>query len=618
MITLYYVEGLTQLDEPMFGSLSSQEKYFANYIVQSTDAGFYPPHYQNRITLSTEDITFATNCNYLSLDYGSKTYYYFIDSIEYVSEDVIQLNVIMDVIQTYMFNMNIKDMHITRRSIKRWNEDDTINRQYIRENLSRADMTPIQYKKQHDDVCWYLVWFREPKGIKIRNNTDFVDWNPGSECHVKSAWTNYLIGLKALFIPVYKGSLNIESVYIKDSNGTFRLCQFPWRLLEDPYVVKMYYIGFDIFKGQYSSKILANQLQITMTEKSGWVVDLYYRVSDTELRPISAGYAPNTVDLSQSSTKVSWITFTKNTSKNNTSSITYVPALLDENYYQYEYGEQLATTTYPLHELRKPTLYENMLFDITSCTRMYYLSQDEEIGKVNDPYATLIVNNTQELVDLYSDKWLQYYSSNSATWTEGYALNKNKLLFKYTLSQVNTVMDGVSDYVRKKPMYKSTMGFVSNLSNHVWDMYELDKQREITKGNLTNAPDMEKQGNAVNPDLVSGALDIVHKLSRVRDIERVSYEFERYGYTVNDTVKNTTNISIFELNNLRYYFNVLQGTINSLTFTGVITDDNTKGAVMARFASGLRMWNTDNGVLRASALGDFTYDNVETSFITEG
>lgn len=616
MITLYYVEGLTQLDEPMFESLSSQEKYFDNYVVQRTDAGFYPPHYQNRITLSTEDITFASNCNYLSLDYGSKTYYYFIDSIEYVSEDVIQLNVIMDVIQTYMFNMNIRDMHITRRSIKRWNDDGTINRQYVRENLSRADMARIQYKKQHDDICWYLVWFRDPKDIKVRDGIDIVDWNPGSECHVKSSWTNYSIGLKAFFIPVYKGVLNIEQVYIKDSGGVFRQCQFPWRLLEDPYVVKMYYIDYDIFKGQYSTEYLGNILHITMTD-SAWVKDLYYQFTDSTARPISAGYAPNTVDLSQSSTKVSWINFIKNTSKTNTVSIAYVPALLDENYYQYEYGEQLSTTTYPLHELQKPTLYENMLFDITSCSRMYYLSQDEETGKVNDPYGTLIVNNTQELVDLYSDKWLQYYSSNSATWTEGYTLNKNKLLFKYTLSQVNTVMDGASDYAKGRPMYKSVMGFASNLANHVWNMYELDKQREITKGNLTNAPDMEKQGNAVNPDLVSGALDIVRKLYRVRDIERVSYEFERYGYTVNDTVQNAINTSIFGLNNNRYYFNVLQGTINSLTFNGVITDDNTKGAVMARFASGLRMWNTDNGVLRASAIGDFTYDNVETSFITE-
>lgn len=616
MITLYYVEGLTQLDEPMFDSLSSQENYFDNYVVQRIDAGFYPPHFHNKITLSTEDVTFSSNCNYLSLDYGSKTYYYFIDGIEYVSEDVIQVNVIMDVIQTYMFNMNIKDMHITRRSIKRWNDDGTINRQYIRENLSKADMTRIQYKKQHDDVCWYLVWFREPKDIKIREGTNFVDWTPGSECYVKSTWTKYSLGLKAFFIPVYKGTLNIDQVYIKDSSGTFRQCQFPWRLLEDPYVVKMYYIDFDIFNGKYSSAVLGTQLQITMTD-SGYVVDLYYQSDASTAKAISAGYAPNIVDLPQFSTQVTWIAFSKNTSKKNVASINYVPALLDENYYNYEYGEQLSTTTYPLHELRKPSLYENMLFDITSCTRMYYLSQDEETGKVNDPYGTLIVNNTQELVDLYSDKWLQYYSNNSATWTEGYALNKNRLLFKYTLAQANTVMGGISDYVTDKPMYKSTMNFVSNLAGQVWNMYELGKQREITKGNLTNAPDAEKQGNAVNPDLVSGALDIVRKLYRVRDIERVSYEFERYGYTVNDTVKNATNTSIFTLNNTRYYFNVLQGTVNSLTFTGVITDDSTKGAVMARFASGLRMWNTDNGVLRASALGDFTYDNVETSFITE-
>ena len=130
MITLYYIKGITRLDEPVFDTLEHQKAFFSAYKVTEVDTGFYPPHFQNQITISTDDASFDTSCNYLSLTYGTKTYYYFIDSITYVSEDVILLNVTMDTIQTYLFNLDIKEADVTRASIKRWisPDDKTINR----------------------------------------------------------------------------------------------------------------------------------------------------------------------------------------------------------------------------------------------------------------------------------------------------------------------------------------------------------------------------------------------------------------------------------------------------------------------------------------------------------
>ena len=69
--------------------------------------------------------------------------------------------------------------------------------------------------------------------------------------------------------------------------------------------------------------------------------------------------------------------------------------------------------------------------------------------------------------------------------------------------------------------------------------------------------------------------------------------------------------------NYRYYYNVLVADLSSFTLTGVIADEATSTAIKSRFSAGLRLWNTDNGVLRARYLGDFKYDNVETDFIKE-
>ena len=144
-ITTYWVKGISRIDTPIFATLVDQEHFFSEcepYTIPNNS--FYPPHFKNRILLNTSDITFKSQRNYLSLEYDSKTYYYFIDSIEYVSEDVIALNITMDVIQTFMFSINIISAEKERESIKRW-VNHKINRDYIRENVSAGDFM-LKYK----------------------------------------------------------------------------------------------------------------------------------------------------------------------------------------------------------------------------------------------------------------------------------------------------------------------------------------------------------------------------------------------------------------------------------------------------------------------------------------
>ena len=144
MIRLHYIKGINEVDTPWFDTKSEQEAFFGNNIVWHDMDAYYPPYFMNTIRLSSEDIPFNSidgKINYCSLVYSNKTYYYFIDSIDYVTDELVEITIEMDTIQTYMFDMLVSKPTIARMAIKRWGDKgDYINRNYIRENLSTGNM----------------------------------------------------------------------------------------------------------------------------------------------------------------------------------------------------------------------------------------------------------------------------------------------------------------------------------------------------------------------------------------------------------------------------------------------------------------------------------------------
>ena len=60
MIKLYYVRGINRYDTPYFPNITAQEDYFEGKVFSSLDA-WYPPHYDNTIRLTSDDISFKGN-----------------------------------------------------------------------------------------------------------------------------------------------------------------------------------------------------------------------------------------------------------------------------------------------------------------------------------------------------------------------------------------------------------------------------------------------------------------------------------------------------------------------------------------------------------------------------
>ena len=160
IVELFYISGLNNIDTLYFDNIDEQNNYFDNATskVSLNDFSFYPPHYTNKILLSTADIDFNSNVNYLRLQYNNKWYYYFIENIDYISEETVSIDVVMDVIQTYLFNIKFNYADIERRLIDRWLIKDSnieINRNYIRENLSNSSFYYGYYKRFNYDFAQY-------------------------------------------------------------------------------------------------------------------------------------------------------------------------------------------------------------------------------------------------------------------------------------------------------------------------------------------------------------------------------------------------------------------------------------------------------------------------------
>ena len=157
IFSLYYIEGIGLNDTPIFDIEGyNRVDFFKKHKVGSVDSTYYPPFYKNTIKFSTSDLDFSTSMNYLSFEYLNRTYYYFIDKLNYISENVVSIDIVMDTIQTY-FDDIIIDKGLLSRSFYRRYISSTINRNYIRDNLSEGKFEDNQYDYMNKNEYSFLV-----------------------------------------------------------------------------------------------------------------------------------------------------------------------------------------------------------------------------------------------------------------------------------------------------------------------------------------------------------------------------------------------------------------------------------------------------------------------------
>lgn len=655
MYNLLFVDGINAIDSYAFRNEQDQRDFFENAIVVSIDE-YYPPHYSNRIRLSTDIVPLSTNFNYLSLEFDNKYYYYFITGIKYINEVVYEIEIEMDTIQTLMFNTYFLNLKVDRMSINRWDYvsylqgDKVINREYVRENISEEDYDLKEYQQIKSDFAFLLIQVSEYHGNYSNVSSPRIDYeNYSNRRCMTDGLIYYLLPIPlddSLLISYYKIGTHTIPANVNAIRETIQ------HAISSPYTVNVYLLN----NAYVCQGIEYSVDSLVCTFSSGDIFKI-----DPDANPIWYQYQSpndweNTPAFRIASFNPKWLDKTVinplnildvNTSLNRTFSINYIPYLLDENYVDFEYGERMKTTHYPLHQLKYPDLRQFFKFDINTCARSYKMDAITDFDtQFNDSFITTVVVDTSPNMPLITDSWLDYYCRNKANYSDlGVSTNLANIGWgSLTSFGLNSARSNITGQSMRNSGFTQIMNAVdiSNpqgintgantmLNGHMWSSFgglqakvglanaavqtaNYSVDFDLAKMNASYTPDTYTAGKQPFNDVFCKSNEIIYKLSVVRDIENVARRIEYYGYKVNKYIHNTNGILLSQVSELfqRYYYNVIQLSECSLKFNMFVADD-LKHNLLARLRAGIRLFST---YYTNTSIGDsLRYDNVEKDFI---
>lgn len=585
MIKLYYVRGINRYDTPYFPNITAQEDYFEGKVYSSLDA-WYPPHYDNTIRLTSEDINFNKQINYLSLEFNGKLYYYFIDDIRYIDEDTLEIDITMDVIQTYMFNIDWINSTVSRRLIDRW-EGDAINRKYLREQLGNGLFDTITYYEIPYNYPHIVLASAEALGDTTIPATFIYD-----NQLINDTTYSYLIidTLKDnLKYALYTGEKQIGTPYT--TREVMKWNDAP--KIERAYMFMYYQLGTisETGSGDITKLTLAN----TYSDKS-FVPSLQNGIPRTSYCQI------DTVIVTPDKYTIT-TPFVKNTSATASFHKKYIPQLLDENFMRIKFGERLGYTTYPTSLMVTKSLIGTAINDYKTGNRIFRLEQTDS---EEDKYMTTCINNTQENVTLINDAFKNYMANNQGQMVMGIA----KASIGATIG-LNMIPKPIPTYTPKT--HKLSKAYIARE-----EMYNRKVSNQLTadamsagnvfEGAINSAfqPDTTKQGNNVTSDIYANALKRFYSIEMCTDIDDVAKILEGYGYAVHESYGA---VNLFDKLNTRTYFNVIKVDKLEIGLTQCLNDDTTISEIIDRMEQGIRLWNVDIGEHL------YEYDNVEKDFV---
>lgn len=474
MIKLCYVQGINEVDTPWFATKEAQSAFFEKSVKWKDEDSYYPPYFMNTIRLSADDVPFndvSKKVNYCILEYEGKDYYYFIDSIDYVTDDLVEITIEMDTIQTYLFDMNVTNPIISRMPIKRWDDNATfINRNYIRENLSNGNM--VQKSKEifteATDIGWLIVTASD--GLP---NISYVQPNSGDGLILTAShsglvsYINPATGRKSSYranglvtyaIPYLKSYDNYAYAYMQCGQGVkvrldmpqatlnalstatnvLSIRYVPTRLFADISVQKS---GSDlIIKARYNTyKLNLYEIDGTFVKSvtNDWCYFVPFGFNDDGTAPLG-GYAGFVIDYPAIDTTVDQLakfynepslrlmgeaksedmsTFSgeaiePNTKKGVAFSSRYVPAMIDESYMTVGIEMNGSVATPPLYYSRSVGVNYEIYSTIDGAVATTVSFDEDSIPELNraigDAHSIASLDDNYMEYNLLTDPWKNY------------------------------------------------------------------------------------------------------------------------------------------------------------------------------------------------------------------
>ena len=674
-IGLVKIHGISKENSLYFPSGVDMENIFNTYGSIFNSTAYYPPHYKNTIKLSTTDFNFKSNVNYVMLQYDSKNYYYFINRVSYISEDVIAIDIEMDTIQTFYNDIEINTAQFDRRFIERWEYVSSrylINRNYIRENYSDGTFIPVDIKqyertcdfssRANDKTLGLLVAVSASNNFNDRqSNISIID----DAQYIESANTS----IRQLFIaPIAAtGQMNGVTVetYVDDyedagwtsplGHGAINPLALINDYSENPKTLFIYYVPYNCISNIYS------------TYDSGYYIHGNRETSDPSSLYIATRSAGAHYDGSYFMSAgqswqvlgVKWLyddmsaDFARNTAIGIAFDSRFVPAMFDENYYRIGFGQDTLNFL-RCYECISPKWYNMYCFDIESGSMITKIVPQDNIVTPVTSYYTLSepVEYSPTYDNVSGNKKPPYYNLNTDPWVQYMAYNKGAI----TMASVDMVRNVATAFVapamsanvmeaglmseaydiknrqrHKNPYNKknapTTLMFSANQEEMEFNQrnypfnanYGNIKQTVASAINAIGAPTVSAStGNALM-DYISSTYVCQEKRYKCNDYEKIAFYYHMYGYKVNDYIASPiTMTNLFTAYDTRYYYNYYKFSYADIHLNNVIEDEDTCNKIADRFSDGVRFWRvrvTTLGALVLPTIGDYQYDNVEESYV---
>lgn len=642
-IKLYYINGISRENTPYFDGTSSQESYMNSHLVGAPTDGFYVPHYQDVIEFATSDVWFSRVINYLSITFGGKVYYYFIDSIEYISEDLVSISITLDTIQTFMFDIDIHESIIERKFIDRV-IDGKINRNYLRENLSNGvwEEPVYDYITLSDGVGCFIAQstqYKNNPSERIENINAFLfEGEPVFDTSIKyfAPFKDY--DFDGSDIQVLKSTITGTTSY-----STYNQYLALADMVGAVEVECIYYLPFMPFEYTLEKDTSFQPSLNAMLIEGCKVLVLnsapasYFQIISGESTQSSA-----TVDLKVTIGFRDWDTITLYSPSTNTGvaySSSLITQMVDDNYKSVNFGERSYAASFPLYYTDNCEVYCKYTADISTGTRIYGITDDYKSYTFSK--GGLVVAPSIYFPKI-NDTWLNWQAQNRATLPMAalnVAVQGMKSMLSFAGSQALSAAKNMN--IQKEPTFPRVgrsrvlkvdavnQQYRRYAAGNIRAAEDTANKMDLAGGiigagasfmgtaasamNAYLAPDSVKQTSNHLTDYISGSCRNVYYELKVIDFEQVAYYYHRFGFLVNTPFRSEYSMGKLMpfLTTLmsRYYFDYYKFQYADIDLNYLCTADMVDD-VIDRLTSGIRVWYTDH-----ATMCDYSYDNVERSVL---
>lgn len=626
-----------------FISDTEKDNYFTSVYNVIINTSYYPPYYTNRIKLSTDDYDiFKGNAlhiyKYLRFKFNGKYYYYFIDRINYISEYVYELVITMDTYITYMNDVEVTDICIERKFIDRWNSDDTINRKYLRENVSKANFKlldkNIQDYRTSNDATSGVIVFKCSERLDTSGcfNTLFRYSSIGTK-YSPNCYYFYYLPFNDDIITENEFTVQTYDTDKKVWNDTYKSKEFHLTLTEIialNQVVEAYIVPFNPFREYFS--IVGTKIRLSANYyKSGNVIGID---NDHGLKNVNSFVIGLKIHSVLCNYFTSNYTMPFETNKNNNTLFDkkYIPCLMDSNYYRVSFGERNKQCTENIEYLTNQNLkfyYEPH----ADGSRMYIPNTDFYYQSMfaEDKFHLPLTHNEWNNYNCYNASSIGMAMGNYVLrcFSFGYGTNSNlNALSNETTARIEGIYD-TPKYLDKRYNYPHLNtrggGMVSSLLTEEEESYRRANVQAVNQGiantgslvgtatqewNAWLAPNTVRQNFDIDSKITSKAMEISLQTYCVEDIEQVAQFYHRNGYLVNEWISDSKLLEeLISYVSTRHYYNVIKLASCELHPFNYTISEDILFDIKNRLMNGLRIWNTQVTML------DYSYDNVEEKYL---